>query len=118
MEAEIKEKNNHIIDLDHSLRTQEIENSQVKDTLLNIESIIKEREAKAGEIEANKAKAQIDLLTTENTRLNFEIKNLQSDRQNIEEKNAEIDFYKRKVDELSVQYGLADANRDITLHRD
>lgn len=118
LEAEIKEKNNHIIDLDHSLRTQEIENHQVKDTLLNIESIIKEREAKAGEIEANKAKAQIDLLTTENTRLNFEIKNLQSDRQNIEEKNAEIDFYKRKVDELSVQYGLADANRDITLHRD
>jgi hypothetical protein len=33
----------------------------------------------------------------------------------MEEKNAEIEFYKRKIDELTEQYGGIDTNRDIAV---
>ena len=48
----------------------------------------------------------------------LELKTLYQENLTVDEKNKEIDFYKKKVDELSSQYGLKDFTRDMNAQRD
>ena len=107
LEQELRDRDNRIIELEQSSRKFLEENRQAHKTMLDIEQLVEERTQKAIAVEQEKLRKTIDDLKNQNDRYKTDIQKLEVNQKKLEEKDDEVAFLQRKLQDLSDARGMS-----------
>lgn len=118
LEQELRDKDQNIVDLRTELRRYEEENRTAHQTLLNLDKIVAERADKAAKIEQDKFRKLVSDLQQKNDDLRTEMNRLIGEKRRLDDKDAEIEFLNKRLQEVVSSGVDRDSLRNLRTQKD